>query len=351
VNIHEVFEYQAEACSSLGSPFTALVLRIANKLLQHNTPVSHRINNWNGDPSTGADSVPLRLSGALHSLVLTSKAHDLARQYPPNDTDETALSDAIQSAFTTHSDHILYWLESPPQTNESGRSAPLLAAAHLLVAKYNLPLRLLELGTSAGLNLRWDHVALDLDSRSLGPKNARLRLSPEWQGALPETSEIKIISRAGVDLNPLDPTSQQDRIRLLSYVWPDQPDRMVRMKIALELAREIPARIDKSDAIDWLEMQLAQPEMGALTVIFNTVAWQYFPQEKQNHGLHLIVQHGKRATVDAPLAWLSMENDGTTPGAVLTLRIWPGEHTIKLGRADFHGRWVQWSVGSTLPTA
>jgi hypothetical protein len=351
VNIHEVFEYQATACDDLGSPFTARVLRIANGLLQHDTPVSQHILNWPGDPSTGADSVPLRLAGALHSLVLTGKSSELARLYPPNVTDEVALTAAIGSAFTTHGDHILYWLESPPQTNESGRSAPFAAAAHMLVAKYNLPLRLLELGTSAGLNLRWDHVALDLKGRSLGPSDARLRLSPDWQGALPETSDLKIISRAGVDLNPLDPTSQQDRLRLLSYVWPDQPDRMARMKTALDLATDIPARIDQSDAIDWLETQLATPRKGCLTVIFNTVAWQYFPCVKQRTGLALIEAQGKRASPDAPLAWLSMENDGFAPGAALTLRLWPGEQTINLGRADFHGRWVRWACGSVLPTA
>ncbi|NOX73742.1 MAG: DUF2332 family protein [Alphaproteobacteria bacterium] len=349
--MHEVFEYQAKACAELGSPFTARVLRIASRLLKNDTPVSQRILNWPGDPSSGADSVPLRLAGALHSLVLSGQYPDLERLYPPNPSDDTALSSTIKTAFTTHSDHILHWLNSPPQTNESGRSAPLVAAAHMLVAKYNLPLRLLELGTSAGLNLRWDHVALDLQGRLLGLKNARMTLTPDWQGVVPETRTLEVISRAGVDLNPLDPTSQNDRLRLLSYIWPDQPDRLRRMKSALDLARDVPACIEKSDAIDWLETQLATPHTGALTVIFNTVAWQYFPPEKQKAGLKLIEAHGRRATRDRPLAWLSMENDGATPGAGLTLRLWPGAQTISLGRADFHGRWVRWDIGATLPAA
>jgi hypothetical protein len=26
----------------------------------------------------------------------------------------------------------------------------------------------------------------------------------------------------------------------------------------------------------------------------------------------------------------------------VTLRLWPGDKTLDLGRADFHGRWVDW---------
>ena len=52
-----------------------------------------------------------------------------------------------------------------------------------------------------------------------------------------------------------------------------------------------------------------------------------------------------RATPEAPLAWLSMESDGDRSGALgaaLVLRLWPGDLHLALGRADFHGRWIDW---------
>ncbi len=62
----------------------------------------------------------------------------------------------------------------------------------------------------------------------------------------------------------------------------------------------------------------------------------------------MIERAGEKATGEAPLAWLSMENDGSdNAGAALNLRLWPGDHRIDLGRADFHGRWVDWRGDST----
>jgi hypothetical protein len=37
-----------------------------------------------------------------------------------------------------------------------------------------------------------------------------------------------------------------------------------------------------------------------------------------------------------------MEADDDGPGVGLTLRLWPGDRRLSLGRADFHGRWVDW---------
>jgi hypothetical protein len=348
LNVLDVFEAQAKACAELGSPFTAMVLRCSQDLLTPDTPIGHHILNWLGDPSIGADSVPLRLSGALHALDLTEQCPELMAEYPPNTTSADALQSAIRSAFVNHEAPILHWLKSAPQTNESARSAPLVASGHLLAAHFKMPLRLLELGTSAGLNLRWDHVAVDLGARLLGPKDAAMILRPDWQGDLPKTADLAISHRAGIDLNPLDATRTQDRLRLMSYVWPDQFDRMARMRQALELATDIPAQIEKGDAIDWLELKLAKLHSGTVTTVFHTIAWQYFPRAKQLKGKALIEKAGEKATQDAPLAWLSMENDNTPPGAVLTLRLWPGNHTITLGRADFHGRWVRWDAGESL---
>ncbi len=351
MTVSAAFEAQAKACIGLGSPFTARVLRHASAALSRQRPVGAKVLGWSGDASGGGDSVALRLAGGLHALVLSGADKALAAVYPPAKIGDCALKQAIADALINHADFLTNWLESPPQTNEIARSAPLAAAGHMIAARFGRPLRLYELGASAGLNLRWDKVVVEAQDTHLGPRDAPIRLRPQWHGELPPSADLKISGRAGVDLNPLDASNNGDRLRLLSYIWADQPDRLARMRRAIDLATDLPVKVARGDAAEWLQAQLEQPTNGAVTVIFNTVAWQYFSAATQARVAMLIEATGAATTDAAPLAWLSMEADATRDGAALSLRLWPGNHRISLGRADFHGRWVKWQAGAVLANA
>jgi hypothetical protein len=332
--VRQAFRDQAAACAALGSPLMERLMAGLADRLTAGDPVSDRLLAWPGDPSSRADSLPLRLAGGLHALVLTRRTPTLTAAYT-SDADPT---EAALAAIRAHPDFLLDWLVLPPQTNEVRRSAPLIAAAHWLTARFGLPLVLSELGASAGLNLLWDHYALTVKGQTFGPSGAELTLTPDLTGPPPPLAPPRVISRRGVDLNPLDPVT--DRLRLLAYLWADQPDRIARTRAALDLAERLRPPIDQADAAAWLEARLATPTEGALHLVFHTVAWQYFPQATQARARASLDQAGK----DRPIARLSMEADGQTPGAALTLTLWPGGETIALGRADFHGRWVNWQA-------
>ncbi len=331
---------QAGVCAALGSPFTGRVLRLLAGRLAPGTPLTDRLFAWPGDISASGASVPLRLAGALHGLVLSGADPALAAVYPPAPAPgDEALWDAVARALDAHAGRIGAWLDRPPQTNEVGRSAVLIAAGHWLTARYGLPLRLSEPGASAGLNLMWDRFALDVRGKRYGPQTPALVLAPDWRGEVPPRAAPEVAERRGADLTPLDPRDAGDRLRLLAYLWPDQPDRLARTRAALAVAG---APVDRSDAADWLAHRLAAPVPGQLHLIFHTVAWQYFPAVVQARARALIEAAGARATAAAPLAWLGMEADGASPGAGLTLRLWPGNRRLAPGRADYHGRWVDW---------
>ncbi|MGA1180271.1 MAG: DUF2332 family protein [Marivivens sp.] len=68
-----------------------------------------------------------------------------------------------------------------------------------------------------------------------------------------------------------------------------------------------------------------------------------FPRAAQERGERLIREAGATATAESPLAWFGMETDGQSPGAAMTLRLWPSGETLSLGRIDFHGRWIDWT--------
>lgn len=336
--LRDAFLRQATACAGLGSPFMARLCTLLAHRLQPDSPVTRRLFNWPGDVSAQGDSVPLRLAGALHALKLQGHAA-LVAVYPPVESDDDTLWQAVQRTLESEAGFIDRFLDSPPQTNEVRRSAVLIAAGHWLTERFGLPIDLSELGASAGLNLNWDRYALALPGCTLGPTDPVLTLTPDWSGPLPPTTAPVIDSRAGVDLNPVDPADPDQRLRLLAYLWPDQPDRLERTRAAIAAA---PPRPEQGDAIDWLEAQL-YPRPGRLHLIAHTIAWQYFPAETRARGAALIADAGARAQDDAPLAWLAFEADGNSPGAALSLRLWPGDEGVSLGRADFHGRWVQWN--------
>ncbi len=152
-----------------------------------------------------------------------------------------------------------------------------------------------------------------------------------------------MVERRGVDLNPLSP--QRDGLRLLAYVWPDQPERLSRLRLALSLAVEKAAPVDRGDAAPWLAVRLAERRPGTCHLVYSTVAFQYFPPEAQAEIAAAMEAAGARASTDAPLAWAAMEADATPDGAALTLRFWPGDLRLTAGRAGFHCQWVDWRPG------
>jgi hypothetical protein len=340
--IRASFRDQADNCAALGSPFTARLLRLLAEALSPDTPVGARVLGWPGDPAPKADALALRLAGGLHRLARTGARADLTAVYADPPDSDAVLLVPVLAALHDEAAFLQGWLDSAPQTNEVRRSVALIAAGHWLAAHHGLPLVLSELGASAGLNLIWDRYALIAGDRRLGPADAVLTLAPDWRGPPPPATPPVITARAGVDLNPLDPVA--DRDRLLAYLWPDQHDRIARTETALTEATRLRPPVARGDAVGWLEARLATRHPGQLHLIFHTVAWQYFPPAAQARGTALLAQAGGIATPDAPLARLGMEAGGDGPGAALTLTLWPGGQTIALGRVDFHGRWIDWQA-------
>ncbi len=303
------------------------------------SPIADKVLNWPGDPMPTADSVPLRLAGALHAVARQDV--ELAAAYPPNTVSDDALWAAITTAFDRHEPHVLAMLDSAPQTNEVRRSAAIIPALHLLTAHFSLPIALTEVGASGGLNLCADQFRMTAGNRAYGPAQSPVHLAPEWTGRAPEPTDLAIASRKGVDLNPLDPATEGNR--LIAYLWPDQTDRIARTEAAIEIARHHPATLIKADAVNWLTDHFA-PIPGQLHLLFHTIAWQYLPEMSREKGEAAIAATAAHATPEAPVARLAMEADGKS--AALTLHIWPPGAMIDLGRADYHGRWIDWSMAA-----
>ena len=343
MNLADVFREQAANCASLGSPFMGQLLTVLAEHWPGNSDLARVLDTYTGDIGPRGHSLPLRVGGGLHALVLSGRDAGLAAVFPPHTVSDDALCTAVLDAIEANSAFLCDWVQSPPQTNEVRRSAALIPSAYLAASHFDLPIMLSELGASGGLNLMWDRYAVEAGDVSLGTDSPVLTLTPDWSGPVPTGPRPNVVERAGVDLNPLDPRKSDDLLRMTAYLWADQPDRMQMTRTA---AAVMDAPIARADAIDWLETRLAAQPEGQLHMIQHTIAWQYFPAQAQTRGRTLIEAAGTRATETRPLAWLSMEDDGYAPGkvgAALTLRLWPGDLHLNLGRVDFHGRWIKWN--------
>ena len=334
------FELQVEWCRKLDANFTGDVVDTLAGQLRSKGPLAELLPDWPGDPT--ADAVPLRLCGALRALALAGNL-PLAGLYPPaaRTLDREALVRELNAALGSSRLFLERMLKQPPQTNEIGRSAVLLGGFAEVAQSTRLPLALLEIGASAGLNLHWDRYRFELGDFRWGDPLSPVRIRSHWRGSLPHLPQaIRVASRAGCDKAPLDPRSEADRRNLLAYVWPEQLDRVARLSAALDLAQANDFAVDRADAVAWLSRHLTQRSPGETTVVYHSIVWQYLDEDTQ-HALRSAINHaGRAATDDAPLAWLAFElgAEGQPP----TLTLWPGGSRRLLARAHPHGAWVEW---------
>jgi hypothetical protein len=339
------FSAQIAACDALGSPFTANVLRACRTALSPETAVGRTILDWPGDPSPRGDSVPLRLAGALHALVMSGRCPDLAAFYPASrhedPFDAVSAARAVTGALRRHHAFIDGFIARAPQTNEVARSAVLYAGLIALAARTGPAMEVLELGSSAGLNLLLDRFAHDLGGRRAGTPGSGVRLAPRWTGPSPQGPEPRIVDRRGCDLSPVDVRDPDEWLRLRSYVWADQAERLARLDAAVAIARAEPPPLDRMDATDWVGHRLARPQReGTTRVLMHSIAFQYLPEAGQARVRDAMEEAGSRSTQAAPLAWLSFEQ--AEGGPDLTLQVWPGGRTERLARADPHVSRVAW---------
>lgn len=338
------FASQAGASEALGSPFTARLCQLLARRLDMRTQFGRRILGWDGDPFP--DNVALRACGAIHALARSGWEPILAAQYPPAELNDNRLWIAIAEALKHNDAFLTERLSSPPQTNEVARSGWILGAMLHLASVVRMPLEVLELGASAGLNLAFDEYRYDLSGgRYWGPASGPLTVECEWRGGTPPLdAPLSVVGRAGCDLRPIDPSNADDRARLISYIWADQLHRLHRAEAALAHAARLGRKVDRADAADWLEQKLATPQLPGVTrAVLHTIVWDYVPPDAKARMEAALATAGAAATPQRPLARISIEPDDVRGSARIDLTIWPNGQTATLGRGDFHGRWAEWA--------
>lgn len=341
-------KWQADHAANNGAECTARVIRALSQVRQSDTELGRRMANWEG--LTLKDAMPLRVTGGLHHLVLTSVDERLRPVYAGDLTDQEEIDALVLDIANKHDAQLVPWLDGPPQTNEAGRSASIMAGLLWAAQRAHPRFDLFELGASAGVNTMIDRYYYNLGGVEAGPKNSPMHIAPEWRGKgapPPPPKAFEIVSVRGCDLTPINLGDPDSALRLKAYVWPDAPARLERIDAAIQLAAEKAPDLVQMDAAEFALGELAKPHAEGITkAMFHSIMWQYMPAETQEAIEEAFIEAGARATPQKPLAWISLETDPATFRHELKVRIWDGSsgsgEPKLLAHAHPHGAWVEW---------
>jgi hypothetical protein len=264
--------------------------------------------------------VPLRLLGGLHYLVLGGEA----RWDDPLERHAPFLREFVRTQRV--------------QTNEVQRSWVLLPgflrAAELLGAE---ELDVVELGPSAGLNLVWDRYRYIYEAGEWGPVDAPLRLSGRERTTVPErllARVPRVQRRVGIDVAPVDVTTNEGARLLESFVWAGQEERVARLRRAIEVVRANPPELVRGE----IGEELPRVLRNRPTIVFQTAVFGYV-DDRTVQSVRATLSDPRR-----PIAFVSA-GGGRSDEPAWGMRIFrPGREREFLGHADFHGAWLDYEL-------
>ena len=341
-DVREAIEWQARHSESAGAPCTARVIRAELAILETDSATGRRMANWQG--LSLADAMPLRIAGGLHWLYLSGEDRRLEPVYGGLLTDQGAIDAIVADMAVKFDARLMPWLDGPPQTNEAGRSASVMAGLLWLSGRLGPRFELNEIGASAGVNTMMGRYFYDLGGTTAGPSLSRMRIAPEWRGSPPPANPVEIVAARGCDRAPVDLTDPDQALKLKAYVWAEAAERMARIDTAIAMAQRAAPELERMDAVDAVRDMLARPqEAGVTRVLFHTIVWQYLPEASQDAITAMTEDAGHAATAERPLAWVSLETNRATFAHELRVRYWPGgDQAVHLANAHPHGAWVEW---------
>jgi hypothetical protein len=246
--------------------------------------------------------------------------------------------DDVPAALDEHRDFLARWTqEQDVQTNEVQRSWGLLPG--FLSVADGRPLDVLELGPSAGLNLMWDRYAYVYSTGRWGESELVLT----GNDRIPPPSEllqrgVSVVRRRGIDLNPVDVTTDHGARLLQAFVWADQTKRLERLRRAIDVVRSDPPLLMRGDYVDDLPALLRDRAEGAQLVVFQTASTMYLERsalERVRSALH----HAAR---EEPLVFVTTGRAPDDDGFALEVERYPDGGSKRLAVFDFHGEWLDW---------
>lgn len=294
--------------------------------------------------------IPNMLFAAVQYLLLGGVQHRLAAFYPGL-IEAAADSDDPFPVFRAfcleHASTITMLLRTRlVQTNEVRRCACLLPAFGMIAEQDALrPLALVEVGTSAGLNLFWDRYCYDYGAASTyGDVTSPVVLRCELRGSgrLPAIKQLpKVAARIGIDLHPVDVRNADETQWLRALIWPEHAERVELLQRALEVARQEPPKMIAGDALDVLPGALREIPLDTTLCVVHSMTLNQFSREGRARFAELLAEQSRRS----PIFEVSFEyRQREAPPQLEVISYGDGERTkvTLLARCQPHGKWIEW---------
>jgi hypothetical protein len=301
--------------------------------------------------------------GAVHRLLLGGAHHPLAGYYPSVAGDAALpaaeAGPALESFGRAYAAELAETIRTRlVQTSVVQRTLGLRIGLSAIAAAAREPLagplHVIEVGASAGLNLRFDRYGYRLSGDRYGPAGRQygdpdspVQLAAEVYGPvpLPDLDRMPAIGRVqGVDLNPVDATDPDAREWLEALVWPENHAQRELLGRALAAVAADPPPIWAGDAIDVLPEVAAGLPAGEPRLVFHAATRIHVARERRAAFDAAILATG----ATGPLWRLSAEGapqpdprpSPTRYGAALLLRD-PAGDTRTVAVVDGHLRWIE----------
>ncbi|MGX1807378.1 DUF2332 domain-containing protein [Nocardia sp. NPDC055321] len=240
--------------------------------------------------------------------------------------------DAVREIVMTHR----------TQTNEAGRAAALLPVLGKFAGE---PVALIEYGASAGLCLYPDRYSYRYDDGPvLDPVDGRsgVVLSCATSGRPPIPERLpEVVYRAGVDINPLNVADPADTRWLEMLIWPEQRDRLERLRGAVEIVRRDPPHLVAEDLVESIAALVDAAPRDVPVLVFGSAVLTYLEPGRRAEFRELVRS--------LPCHWITNEGAGVLEfgggappvaraGATMVLAL----DDRAMGYAGPHGQWVEW---------
>ena len=275
------------------------------------------------------------LYAGIQFLLFKDRNSELAAFYP-NLTEEPRPIDGIDGPLKefvfAHSEELIEVGRTRyTQTNEPRRCIALVPAIWATPATR---FHLIDFGTSAGLNLALDHYSYRWDGVTWG-SDPKMVLTTDMRGEGVAPRNIEVLSRTGLDLNPVDVHDSDERLWLEALIWPEHHERRERLVAAMDIVSDIPLRLVAGDALRTLPEVLYQLPESEPAVVINSFILNQFDRKRRGQLSDLVEEaRRKRPVYRVSMEWLNRDAAGAS------LSVDDGSGLEDIGLAQPHGEWL-----------
>ncbi|MFD2830780.1 DUF2332 domain-containing protein [Corticicoccus populi] len=287
--------------------------------------------------------VPNLFFAAVHYLLLKGYDDRLSEMYHEKDIDFNSLFDAFEEFCLEHQQALIQVMnQKRVQTNEVRRTAYLYPLFSMISQKNDAPISLIEIGTSAGLNLCADQYRYVYEGveGTFGNSTSELEIHSKIIGEM--THDLNHIpdirDRIGIDLNVMDLNTDDDYLWLKALIWPEHHQRREMLKAAKEIVTAENVELIEGDAVSILDSTVQNINTENTLCIFHThVANQMSEDQKEEllKAVDLIADGRTVYHIYNNIFDKKLRMDEYTGGR---------KNSYLIGETDGHGRWFEWKI-------